>query len=228
MSKGLKKEDLEQDILIEYSSRFVHYYEQNKATVLGSAVGIVAVIGLLIGYFMYMNQQENQAQILLGTAEEALMMGNYNNALYGDETEFTIGFVQIANNFGSTSAGNLARYYAAVSEFELGNAEDALTHIEQFNVPRGIVGVPAKSLHAIILSELGRYGEAARKFEEAARWNINPSTTPYNLYEAAIAHREAGNDAEALRLTEEILAEFGNSQQAVRAERLKGRLTHGG
>ena len=36
MSKGLKKEDLEQDILIEYSSRFMYFYENNKGTVIGA------------------------------------------------------------------------------------------------------------------------------------------------------------------------------------------------
>ncbi len=225
MSKGLKKEDLEQDILIEYSSRFMYYYENNKATVLGTGLGIVLAIGLGIGFFIYSGQQEQQAQDLLGVAEQQFMMGNYETALLGDDADLTLGFVQIAENYGRTSAGNLAIYYAAVSEFELGNYEEALNRIQRFDVPRGIVGVAPISLHAIILSELDRYEEAGEMYVRAAEWNENASTTPLNLMEAALAFREAGNDTRALQLVNRILEDYPNSQQATEAKRMQGLLS---
>lgn len=225
MSKGLSKEDLEQDILIEYSSRFMFFYEKNKVAVISSGIGILAAIGLLIGYFVYMNQQESQAEVLLGVAEESMLRGDYETALYGDESEYTIGFAQISNNFGRTNAGNLASYYAAVSEFELGNYDEALRHIRNYSVPSGILGVSPISLHATILSELERYEEAGDTFERAARWNKNTSTTPYNLYEAALAYREAGLNQRAVPLIEEILADYSNSPQASKAQRLQGMLS---
>ncbi|REL37964.1 hypothetical protein DYD21_04935 [Rhodohalobacter sp. SW132] len=225
MSKGLKKEDLEQDILIEYSSRFMYYYEQNKATVIGGVLGVLLVIGLIVGYFVYSGQQEQEAQDLLGIAEEQFMRGNYETALLGDEDDFSLGFVQIADNYSRTSAGNLANYYAAVSEMELGNYEDALDRIQRFDVPSGIMGVAPISLHAIILSELDRYEEAAEMYVRAAEWNENNSTTPLNLLEAAQAYREAGDDTNALRMVNRILDNYPNSQQATEAQRLKGVLT---
>lgn len=225
MSKGLKKEDLEQDILIEYSSRFMYYYENNKATVIGGGIGLVLVIGLIIGYFVYSGQQEQEAQNLLGIAEEQLMQGNYETALYGNEQDFTLGFEQISNNYPRTDAGNLATYYAAVSEFELGNYENALERIQEFDVPDGIMGVAPLSLNAIILSELDRFEEAGETYLEAAEWNENNSTTPYNLMEAAIAFREAGNTDRALDMVDQILDEYPNSQQAAEAKRMRGLLT---
>lgn len=227
MSKGLKKEDLEQDILIEYSSRFMYYYENNKATVIGGAIGLLLIIGLIVGFFVYSGQQEQEAQNLLSIAEEQLMQGNYETALFGNEDDFTLGFEQISNNYSRTEAGNLATYYAAVSDFELGNFEDALTRMQNYDIPRGIMGVSPLSLHAILLSELERYEEAADKYIEAAEWNENSSTTPYNLLEAAIAYREAGNDDRALQVVNRILDEYSNSQQATEAKRMKGLLTRG-
>ena len=224
MSKRLKNEDLEQDLLIEYSSRFVHFYNQNKAAVLGGGIGIILVIGLTIGYFMYSSQQESQAQNLLGIAEQALFQGDYETALYGDEDEFTIGFVQIADNYSRTEAGNLARYYAAVSEFELGNYESALSYIERFNKPRGIMGVSPATFHATVLLELNRYEEAASMFERAANWDENNATTPSNLYEAAQAYHEAGLNQDANRVLDQLLQDYPNSQVASRAQRLKGSL----
>ena len=225
MSKGLKKEELEQDILIEYSSRFMYFYENNKATVIGGGIGLVLVVGLVIGYFVYSGQQEEEAQNLLGIAEEQLMQGDYETALYGNEQNFTLGFEQISNNYPNTNAGNLATYYAAVSEFELGNYENALQRMENFDVPNGIMGVAPLSLHAILLSELDRYEEAGEKYVEAAEWNENASTTPYNLMEAALAFNEAGNSDRAIEMVDRVLDAYPNGLQAAEAKRMKGLLT---
>ncbi len=227
MSKKLSKEDLEQDLLIEYSSRFMYFYSQNKATVLGSIIGIILAVGLVIGYFIYSSQQEQQAQVLLGVAEQALLVGDFEQALYGDDDQFTLGFIQIARNYGRTGAGNLANYYAALSEFELGNYEDALSHIESYSPPRGILGVAPISMHANILLELGRFEDAARMFERAANWDVNSSTTPYNLLEAAQAYVEAGNRQRAIAHLETILNDYPNSQAAAQAQRHRGMLTIG-
>ena len=227
MSKKLSKEDLEQDILIEYSSRFVYFYNQNKAAVIGGGLGIILVIGLVIGYVLYSNQQSQQAEVLLGVAEQALMRGDIEGALYGDDDEFTLGFVQIARNYGSTSSGNLANYYAAIAEFELNNYEEALEFIKRFSPPRGILGVAPISMHANILMELGRYEDAARQFERAANWDVNNSTTPYNLFEAAQAYMEAENNQRAIQHLEAILADYPNSQQATRAQRMLGMIAAG-
>ena len=225
MSKKLSKEELEQDLLIEYSSRFVHFYNQNKAAVLGGSIGFVVVIALIIGYFIYSVQQENEAQILLGSAEQALMNGDFERALYGDDEALTLGFMQIARNYSRTDAGNLAIYYAALAEYELGNFEDSLAHIENYRPPRGILGVAPISLHAIILLELEMYDEAASVFERAAEWDRNSATTPYNLLEAAQAHLEAGNRQRSIELFNKILAEYPNSAQSTRAQRMIGMLT---
>lgn len=224
MSKRLKNEDLEQDLLIEYTSRFVHFYNQNKAAVIGGGISIVLIIGLIIGYFFYSTQQEQRAQNLLGIAEQSLFQGDYQTALRGDDEEFTLGFAQIAENFSRTDAGNLAKYYAAVSEYELGNYESSLSYIESFNKPRGILGVSPSVFHATVLLEMERFEEAASLFEQAANWDENNATTPRNLYEAALAYEAAGLNGEANRVLDKILQDYPNSQVTARAERMKGAL----
>lgn len=224
MSKKLSKEDLEQDFLIEYSSRFLHFYNQNKVAVWGGGIALLLTIGLIIGYVVYSNQQEERAEELLSVAEQQFLQGNYEEALNGNEADFTIGFIQIADNYGNTTAGNLARYYAAASHFELMNYEDALTHIQNFDVPEGIIGVTPLNLHANILVQLESYQEAARIFERAANWDKNDGTTPLNLFSAAEAYLEADMSSEAERLIDTIINEYPNSVVSTRAERMKGRL----
>lgn len=225
MNKKLSKEDLEQDLLIEYSSRIVYFYNQNKAAVLGGGLAFVLSIVLVIGYFIYSSQQEQEAQILLGIAEQSLLQNDFERALYGDDEQFTLGFTQIARNYNRTDAGNLAYYYSAVAEFELGNYEDALSYIENYTVPRGVLGVAPISMHAIILTELNRYEDAAGMFERAARWDDNRSTTPQNLIEAAQAYIEIGNNQKAIEHLNTILTEYPNHVLSSRAERMIGQLT---
>ena len=224
MSKKLSKEDLEQDLLIEYSSRLLHFYNNNKAAVWGGGIAIVLTIGLTIAYVVHSSQQEETARELLSIAEQQYLQGNYETALEGSEADFTLGFNQIAANYENTKAGNLARYYAASSEFELGNYETALQHIQNYEVPSGVIGVSPISLHASILAELERYEESATMFERAANWDVNESTTPLNLFSAAEAYREAGMRAEAESAIDTILNDYPNSPVSVRAERLKGML----
>lgn len=220
----LKDENLEQDLLIEYSSRTLHFYRRNKVAVISGGIGLVLVIGLIIGYFIQSSQQEEESQILLSTAEQYLMQGDYQRALFGDDEELTLGFSQIADNYSGTNAGNLANYYAAIAEYEMENYEEALQYMEQFSVPEGIVGVGPLSLHAVILSELGEHEQAAQIYLRAANWNENNSTTPFNLLEAALAFREAGLNEQAMEQLDKILSQYPDSQQYADAQRLKGLL----
>ncbi len=218
-------ENLEHDALLEYSSRFIHYYRNNKGVVWGTGIGVVLAIGLIIGWFVMSHRSESRAEILLGMAEEHYRSGELERALYGDDRELTPGFIQISENFSRTRAGNLASYYAAVISLDLGQPDEALRFIERFRVPSGILGVGPLSLHGVILAELGEYEAAAAKFEEAAGWNENHRTTPYNLLQAAMAFEEAGLSDRALQQLDRILEEYPDSPQFPDAQRMKGRLS---
>ena len=226
MSK-LKDEQMEQDALIEYSTRFLYFYRNNKGAVIGTGVGILLAIGLTIGYFVWNMQQESEAEILLGQAQEYYMEGDLERSLYGDDERAEPGFLHIADNFSRTRSGNLAQYYSAVLLADIGEYERAIDYINRFSVPEGILGIPPITLHASILAELERYDEAARRYLDAAEWAVNETTTPANLLEASIAFETAGNEEQAIRQLERILDEYPDSQQAGEAERRLGRLTAG-
>jgi tetratricopeptide (TPR) repeat protein len=224
MSKKRVKEELEQDVLLDTFSKAQSFYDQNKNAVIGGAIALIILIGGSVGYYYYAEAQENEAQELMGQASQAYLQGNYDEALTGSDANFTVGFEQIINNYGMTEAANLARYYAAVSTFKLGNAQEALQYIENYEVPEGIMGVGPLSFHAVIHTELGNHAEAAEMYVKAAEWNVNDSTTPYNYLEAANAYHDAGNAEKARQYAQKIIDEYDNSNQATEAERLLGML----
>ena len=156
MSKKQVKEELEQDILLDTFSKAQSFYDSNKNAIIGAAIALIVVVGGSIGYYYYASAQESQAQQLMGQASQAYLQGNYQQALTGSEADFTVGFQQIINNYSITDAANLARYYAAVSEFKLGNPQEALSYIQEYEVPAGIMGVGPLSFHGVVLTDLGK------------------------------------------------------------------------
>jgi len=210
------------DLLIDASAKALFYYHENKQKIVGAAVGVILTLGGIIGYAFWSNSQENEAQVLLGIAEQYLASGDYSGSLYGVEGDFTIGFTQISDRYASTDAGNLAHYYAAIAHFELQNFEDAASHIQKYDQPDGILGVGALTLQGEILTELGNFKNAAEIFVRAAEWNQNAVTTPELLLEAALAWERAGELKNASELVDQILSKYPQSLQVTQAEVLRG------
>lgn len=224
MAKKLTKEELEQDPLLQSYAKIQNTYQQNKGTIIGGSIALVLVICLGIGYVYYSTQQEQEAQQLMSSAEQYYLNGNYEMALQGSEEDFTVGFEQIINNFSRTDAANLALYYAAVSHYNLGNIDQALTYMEEYDVPDGILGVAPLSFHAVLYAELGDLEQAAQMYVRAAEWDENSSTTPYNYVQAAWAFNDVGNNEQARTYAQKVLDEYPNSSQSDQAQQLMGKL----
>jgi len=224
MNKRLSKEELEQDALAEFIGKIAQIYQSNKTAVLSLIVGLIVVIGSTVGYYYYSANQEEKAQNLLAVAERYYSNGEYEKALNGDEADFTVGMLQIIDNYSGTDAANLAAYYAAVSYFKLGELQQALSYIKKYDIPEGILGVGPLSFYANLLEENGDLTDAAQMYVRAANHDVNASTTPFNLLKAADAFIEAGNYDEAERHLRTIVEEYPNSMEVAEAERLMGKL----
>jgi tetratricopeptide (TPR) repeat protein len=224
MNKKRVKEELEQDILLDTFSKAQSFYDQNKSSVIGGIIALILIIGGSVGYYYYTDTQETEAQELMGYATQAYLQGNYEEALYGSDEDFTAGFQQIINNYSITDAANLAQYYAAVSAFKLGNHEEALQYIEGYEIPEGIMGVGPLSFNAMVHTELGNHVQAAELYVKAAEWDVNDTTTPYNYLEAANAYHDASDKERAHEYAQKIIDEYDDSDQVTEAEKLLGML----
>lgn len=224
MSKKQVKEELEQDILLDTFSKAQSYYDQYKTAIIGGLIALVVLIAGSVGYYYYSVSQENKAQRMMANASQAYLNQNYETALTGSEANFTVGFEQIINNYSMTEAANLARYYASVCEFHLGNPQEALSYIKQYEIPEGIMGVGPLSFQGVILTELGKHRKAADVYVKAAEWDKNSSTTPYNYLEAARSFQDASNKEQAKKYAQKIVNEYSQSPQVSSAQKILGTL----
>ncbi len=224
MSKHNTKEELEHDALIDFINKSLTFFNANKTTILSVGVTLIVVVAVLFGYNYYSSNQESKAQILLAGAENFYSQGDYQTALNGDEASYTAGFIEIATKYAGTNAGNLATYYAAVSSYKLDKNEDALSYIQNYKHVEGILGVGSLSFEGALLELNGSFDQAAQIYEKAASWDINDSTTPFNLYKAALAYKKAGNLEKTKALAAKIIQDYPNSAEFVESERLQGQL----
>jgi len=225
MSKHLSKEELQTDPLLENVAKATSFFIENRTIILAVVIGVIVVTGSLIGYQYYKAALEEQAQELLAIAEGYYSLGDYDRALNGDSFELTYGFLAIANDFSGTEAGNLANYYAAVSSFKLDNIEDALTQFGKYDAPSGILGVGSISFYASILNENGSKERAAQTYIEAAEWDENEFTSPFNLLKAAEIYYALEDFETAQELTHRILTDYPNSSEVTDSHRLNGMIS---
>lgn len=225
MSKHLSKEELESDPLIENYNKAANFFNENKTTIFAVLISVIVVIGALVGYNFYSASQESEAQQLLAIAEGYYTEGDFDKALNGDSFDLTYGFLSIANDYSGTEAANLAIYYAAVSSFKLGNVEQAIEYVSKFDAPKGILGVGAISFTAKLYQANGSDKLAAELFLKAANWDVNDSTTPYNLYNAAETYFKLANYEKASEIADRIIDEFPTSDEVAKSQNLIGKIS---
>ena len=225
MSKHIPKEELEQDVLVTYYARVIAFLAGHRKVTIGIGVAIVLAIGLGIGYYYYVQSEQHKAETLMADAEQYFRQADYQKALNGDQQALTVGFAQIINKYTDTKAGNLAHYYAAVCELNLGNNQKALQYIQDYDPPEGILGVGPIALKAVILENLGNYKQAGQQYLKAANWDENDSTTPSNLLSAAQAFIKAGDTQQAHKAIQTIIQKYPNTGYVSQARKLNGYLT---
>lgn len=224
MSQQLSKEELQSDALLSYFAQSTIYFRQNRSKVIGIGVAILVVIASLVGYTLYMNGQERKAQTALAKAEAFINTQDWEKGLNGDAVSGIAGFSSIADNFGSTDAGNMAAYYAAVSALNLGDNETALKYIRKHNPPKNVIGVGAVTLHAAIEANAGNHKEAGNLYTRAADMVKSATNTPTHLLLAAQHYLAGDLKSDAKKVADRIINEYPDSPSVNEARKISGRV----
>ncbi len=207
-----KKHELREDAVITSYARAWGYFDQNRKLVYGALAGLVVLVALVVGYVLYQNQQSQEAEEHLARIIVVYEEGSYQEAL--DGTPENLGLLEIAEEYGSSTAGNLAHFYAADALYNLGEYERALEHFQEFDKPEGFLGASAIAGAAAVHENQGDYERAADLYADAARFFENPLSSPQYLLSAGRAYESAGNYAEAQRAYEKIRNDYPDSNVA--------------
>ncbi len=178
---------------------------------------LIAVIVLVGGYILYRNfvsvPREAKANELMSKGQQYFALDNYEKALNGDGQGFP-GFLKIADDYGSTKAGNLARLYAGLSYAKSGKYAEAVSCLEDFkDCDDAMVSPAAVGALGNCYAELGQPDKAASALLEAAKKADNNSLSPLYLIQAGEIFESQGKKDKALECYKEIKAKYVNSMQ---------------
>ena len=204
--------------------QLLSWYNRYKTIIL-AVLAIILLSGVGIYWYITSSQkEEEEAKRLLFIAERYYASENFENALYGDQSAFTVGYTQIIDNYDGTKSANIARYYAALIARQLENNEEALTYIKDYDHPDGLLGVNSLALHASLLSDIQQYTEAAKYYIKAAEWFEHNHLTPTNFLRAAECFYELGDTEQSKRLIKKIESQYLNTDILSELQYLKGKI----
>ncbi|WP_338874118.1 tetratricopeptide repeat protein [Spirosoma sp. SC4-14] len=195
------------------------FFQQNRNIVLGVLGGIVLLALGYFGYRFYVGSQDETAQVEMFPSVYQLEADSLKKALNGDGK--SPGLLSVADNYGSTPAGNLADFYSGLALLKQGKYDDAIEHLKGFSSSDLLVQARAYALIGDAYVEKKSYDEAADYYQKAADYKPNKYFTPGYLLKLAITFEQAKQNDKAIEAYNDIIEKYPQSAEAVNAKKYK-------
>jgi tetratricopeptide (TPR) repeat protein len=213
--KKIKQQEEEKgfETIEETLSRTEQFIEKNQKILSYIVIGILVVVAGYMGvkkYYILPHRVEAQSQMF--GAVNYFERDSFNLALNGDGS--FLGFNDIIDEYGNTPAGNLAHYYAGISNLRLGNFDEAISQLQSFSSDDLIISTMALGAIGDAYSELNDNEEAVSYYVKAVENNPNDFTTPIFLFKAGLMYEILGDWENALKYYKRIETEYPKSKEA--------------
>jgi tetratricopeptide (TPR) repeat protein len=189
-------------------------------------VGLAAVLVLgYLGFSKYIQEpKESQAtndlfqsqqyfdQAVNGASKDSL----FTLSLNGFDGKY--GFIDIAEVYAGTDAGNLANYYAGMAFLNMKDYPNAVTYLNAFSSDDDVLGPIAKGGIGDAFVQLEQLEDAYNYYVQAAELKSNNYTTPMYLYKAGVIGLKLGKNKQALGFFNQIKSEFSESNESKNIE----------
>ena len=202
--------------LDETASKSEQWVEKNSKPLF---LGLIAIAVVILGYLAYNtyvvgpNEEKAADELAYPKADFEKASNNregdvsyYKLALEGTNGKY--GFVDIADKFSGTSAGNLANYYAGISYLKIKDYKNAIAFLGKFSSDDAILGPTALGAIGDAFADLNQLNEALSYYEKAANSQENNASTPFYLYKMGNTYLDLGNPAKAAELFTQIKEKY--------------------
>lgn len=206
MSKQKKDQALDVNETLVKSEAFVIKYKKQLITAI---VAIVVVIGGIFAYiYGYSKPREDKAQELLGVVmQKYIMKQDFEHALKGEGK--TVGLISITDKYGSTDAGNIAKYQAGLCNYNLGKTKEAIKYLEDFDT-KGDNTISAQALYTLAncYANDKQLDKAVSTFKDAAKATEIPALCAEYLLQAGLILENQKKNDEALQIYKDIKEKY--------------------
>jgi tetratricopeptide (TPR) repeat protein len=149
---------------------------------------------------------------------------SFKTALNGDGQHK--GFLYIINNYGGTKSANLAKYYAGVSYLKLGDFNNAVKYLKDFDTDAKQIQLMADGALGDAYSELNKNEDAISAYKKAgSEFEKDEFNSSEYLFRAALLSEKNGNTKQALELYKEVKNKYPKTEKGFQADKYIYRLS---
>lgn len=196
---------------------------KNQKIVSGVAVAVIVIIVAVVGYFQYyLPSQNEEAQENFFQAQLYFQQDSFQQALNGDG--MYPGAVSIADEYGRTATGNLARYIAGVSYLYLNDFDNAIEYLKDYKEKDDLIGAMSHMALGDAYMEKGRsdnamYEKGLEQYKKAAEMTENEFVAPKILFKLARAYEYFDKGDQAAEHYEMIIDKYPLSNEGPLSEK---------
>ncbi len=217
-NKKLTSEQNEQENNESALSRTEEFIEKNKKSISYIIGGLIVIVALFFIYKKsYLAPLEDEAHQEMFMAENYFAKDSFRLALNGDGQY--PGFLQIIDEYGSTTAGNLANYYTGICYLRLGQYEDAIKYLEDYSTDDVLLYAVANGSIGDAYLELGKTEDAIKYYKKAAYDKPNQFTSPFYLMKLGFAYEKLQKWEKALETYEYIEKQYNRTNEGRKVEK---------
>jgi len=205
-------------------TRTEQFIEDNQKTITYIIGAIILVVVAYLGFNKFYKQpREKEALSQMFMAVDYFEKDSFNLAINGDGNY--LGFLDIIDDYGSTKSANRARYYTGISYLYLGQYQDALDYLNDFNTEDDLLlGPVTEGAKGDAYLELGENDKALSQYRKAYELTDNELTTPVYMMKAANLLETMDRPKDALALYKSIKEKYPKSNEGMEADRYIARL----
>lgn len=213
MSKKEEKQHDEFENVQNALSSTELFIEKNIKNIgIGVAAVSLVVLAILAFRNFYLKPREAEANKEMYKAQAAFAADSFKVALEGGKGD-VVGFKEIASEYSITTSGKLAAAYAGICYFKLGQYEDAIKYLTQYDGKDEYFAASVVGLTGDCYVELNNTDKAISYFEKAAGFD-NQVVSPVYLKKAALVYESKNEKEKAEKLYTEIKEKYPKSQEA--------------
>lgn len=203
--------ELEVEQIVSKSEQFI---ENNSKKIVYGIIAVLLVIGAVFGFkHGYLMPKEKKAAAAIFKGEQYFAKDSFNLALNGNGADYE-GFEAIIDQYGSTPSANLAKAYAGICYFKMGENEKALDMLKSFSDKDDMISPAITGLIGDCYVNMGNIKEGISYFEKAAKQADNEVVSPVYLKKAGIAYENLKQYSDAVKAYTTIKEKYFNSMEA--------------
>ncbi len=212
MSKKEKKTDELANVehALSASEIFFEKYQKQILYVVGGLILVVLVV-LAIRNF-YLAPREKAAENEMFKAQLYFEQDSFQVALNGKDLEF-MGFKEIVSEYGMTPSGNLAAAYTGICYYKMGQYENAIKYLTQFDGKKSYFATSVIGLLGDCYVELNQNSKALNYFDKAIATN-NEVLSPIYLKKAGLLCESMNQPKKAEEYYLQIKEKYPKSMEA--------------